>query len=422
MRSYASYRPGFWWAPRIPEHWGHASLRWLADIYAGGTPDKENLAFWTRGTIPWLNSGAVNDWAISTPSALITEEAYAKSSARWVPAGSVVMGLAGQGKTKGTSARLQFDATTNQSMAALVPGTTLDQRFLHFWLVANYQSIRNLAGGDRRDGLNLQHVASIQVPLPSLDEQRAIADFLDREAARIDTLIAEQQRLIDLLRERRDAVIARATGWDGVARVGWADKRLSWLFEGTASGTTPSNEDIVYSGDAEIPWVTTGELRETEISTTQRGIATEVLDRYSALRIHPRGSLLIAMYGATIGRLAILGVDAASNQACCALIGPTGTTTEFVQYSLIAAKPQLLLDAAGGGQPNINQDKIRSFRIPVPPLDEQRMITEYLDSQTAKIDSLIAETELFIELSRERRSSLITAAVTGQIDVREEVA
>src|SRR5687768_989226 len=119
--AYAGYRDGIAWAPRLPAHWRNAALRWLADIYAGGTPNKENLSFWRDGTIPWLNSGSVNDWSITEPSALITEEALASSSARWVPAKSVVIGLAGQGRTKGTAARLEIEATTNQSMAAIIP-------------------------------------------------------------------------------------------------------------------------------------------------------------------------------------------------------------------------------------------------------------------------------------------------------------
>jgi type I restriction enzyme S subunit len=293
-------------------------------------------------------------------------------------------------------------------------------RFWLYALAASYSTKRTERSVKRTTGIqNLDQTSFFgeEFPVPPSTTQRAIADYLDRETARIDTLIEEQQRLIEMLRERRSAAISAATGWTD-RPPGWPMKRLSWLFETTASGTTPANEDIVYSDQAEIPWVTTGELREARITFTQRGVTEESLGKYSALRLHPPGSLLIAMYGATIGRLAILDVSAASNQACCALIGPQGAFAEFVQFSLLAARELLLLEAAGGGQPNINQDTIRTFRIPLPPLDEQRRIAAYLDEQTAKIDALIAETETFIELSRERRSALITAAVTGQIDVR----
>jgi type I restriction enzyme S subunit len=272
------------------------------------------------------------------------------------------------------------------------------------------------------DNFSAGKFRSMLVPLPPLSEQRAIADFLDRESAQIDTLVDEQQRLVQLLTERRAAVVSHAAGWSGCAPANWAKQRLSWIFEATGSGTTPAPEDLVDPDDQTIPWVTTGELRESRIHATTKAVRRESLASYSALRVHPAGSLLIAMYGATIGRMAILDVDATSNQACCALSTPSRASSEFVQYSLLAARSRLLLDAAGGGQPNINQDKVRSFRIPLPPNDEQGAIVAYLDEQTAKIDALIAETERFIELSRERRAALITAAVTGQIDVRREVA
>lgn len=297
-----------------------------------------------------------------------------------------------------------------------------DQRYLN-WMFrsAPYTHAYALMSRGVRIGqveIDNDEYRQLPVLLPPLDVQRQIADYLDRETARIDTLIDEQHRLIEMLDERRLAVISAATGWvDRPAN--WLTKRLSWLFERTASGTTPANEDIVYSDQAEIPWVTTGELREKRIAGTQRGVTRESLAKYSALRLHATGSLLVAMYGATIGRMAILDIPAASNQACCALIGPMGVTPEFVQYSLLAAREWLLLEAAGGGQPNINQDTIRSFRIPVPPLEDQRRIVDRLDEQTATIDTLIAETEKFIDLAHERRSALITAAVTGQIDVPE---
>ena len=309
------------------------------------------------------------------------------------------------------------------SINRLRPIGDFDGRFIAFYLIALRASgfIRAYSNVVSMPHLTAEKLARIPMPLPPLEEQCRIADYLDRETARIDTLIEEQQCLIERLRERRIALISQETGWGASRPDHWPMMRLSWLFRTTGSGTTPANEDITYGNDADVPWVTTGELREALILRTERGVSSDVLQRYSALKIHPAGSLLIAMYGATIGRMALLGVDAVSNQACCALVGPIRAEPEFVQYSLMAAKNWLLLEAAGGGQPNINQDKIRSFRIPTPDLDEQRRIVAYLSDQAAKIDALIAETERFIQLARERRAALITAAVTGQIDVREMV-
>ena len=201
---------GIEWLGNVPEHWNAGRLRRFSRRYSGGTPDKTNLTYWQDGVIPWLNSGAVNDRLILEPSTFITPEAFANSSAKWIPAGALVMALAGQGKTKGMVAQLAIPSTCNQSMAAIVPSPNLDARFLFWWLDSNYQSIRNLAGGDSRDGLNLELVGDIPMPVLPHPEQTAIAEFLDLETAKIDTLTAEAQSFIDLLQERRSALISAA--------------------------------------------------------------------------------------------------------------------------------------------------------------------------------------------------------------------
>lgn len=198
------------WAETIPTHWREGKLRWLSTRFAGGTPDRANEAYWDDGTIPWLASGAVNQFDITEPSDYISEEGFKNSSARWIPRGGLVVALAGQGKTKGMVAQLQIEATCNQSMAAIIPQEGLTNRFLLYWLSSNYQNIRNLAGGDLRDGLNLDLLGSISCPIPPIDEQRKISKFLDRETAKIDDLVTEQEKLIELLKEKRQAVISHA--------------------------------------------------------------------------------------------------------------------------------------------------------------------------------------------------------------------
>nr|WP_255422150.1 restriction endonuclease subunit S [Tessaracoccus sp. MC1627] len=193
--------------------------------------------------------------------------------------------------------------------------------------------------------------------------------------------------------------------------------RLSFLFGSTASGTTPAPEQILDADHSDVPWVTTGELREAEITATLRGVSAEILATTPALRLHPEGALLIAMYGATIGRTAILRVPAASNQAVCALSRPTGCDVEYVELALQASRERLMLKAVGGGQPNINQETVRAFRIPVPPLEEQRAIVAYVKEQTAHINAAMTNAMRCADLARERRAALISAAVTGKIDV-----
>lgn len=143
---------------------------------------------------------------------------------------------------------------------------------------------------------------------------------------------------------------------------------------------------------------------------------------FSALKKYPSGTLLIAMYGATIGRLGILGVEATINQACCALVKSKVFFNLFLFYWFQAYKKTVIILASGGGQPNISQEKIRSLILPTPPFFEQQKITEFLDRETAKIDSLIKKEEKIIKKMKEYRTALISAAVTGKIDVRGEVS
>ena len=140
------------WCPQIPEHWEGIKLKWYSKIYSGGTPDKNKFEYWENGTIPWLNSGAVNQWEIKEPSEYITELGLEKSSAKWIEPNSIVIGLAGQGKTKGTAAIVTFRTTCNQSMGVIdTNDESLHSKYLLYFLTDNYYNIRGLAGEGLRD-------------------------------------------------------------------------------------------------------------------------------------------------------------------------------------------------------------------------------------------------------------------------------
>ncbi len=198
---------GVEWLGEIPEHWGSINLKWVSKIYSGGTPSKNNEDYWQNGTIPWLNSGTVNQFYITEPSELITDEALNNSSAKWIPENSLVIALAGQGKTKGMAAQVMFKCTCNQSMGVIVPNELIENRFLLYYLVRNYQNIRNLGGGDKRDGINLEMVGGITIPLLPIEEQKSIVRHIETECTYINAKIAKTQKLIELLTEYRTALI-----------------------------------------------------------------------------------------------------------------------------------------------------------------------------------------------------------------------
>jgi type I restriction enzyme, S subunit len=430
---YPKYKAsGVEWLGEVPEHWSTGRLRHFTRRYSGGTPDKTNLSYWQNGVIPWLNSGAVNDRLISEPSTLITAEAFANSSAKWIPVGALVMALAGQGKTKGMIAQLAIPSTCNQSMAAIVTSPTVDARFLFWWLDSNYQSIRNLAGGDLRDGLNLELVGNIPLPVVPLAEQNAIAAFLDRETAKIDGLVAEQKRLMELLKEKRQAVISHAVTkgidphapmkpsgveWLGDVPKHWEVVPIKWLSPvKRGASPRPIDDPKYFDEEGEYAWV-----RIADVSACD-GVLSETTQRLSSLgsslsvKILPN-ELFVSIAG-TVGKPCISAIKACIHDG-------------FVYFPTLKIEPWFLFrifeagDCYGGlgkwgTQLNLNTDTVGSIRVAVPPAAELIHLLKFLDVKLSRFDTLTAEALRAIDLLQERRTALISAAVSGQIDVRNQ--
>ncbi|WP_172591135.1 restriction endonuclease subunit S [Shewanella xiamenensis] len=199
--------------------------------------------------------------------------------------------------------------------------------------------------------------------------------------------------------------------WVGPIPLDWDMWKLAHAYQSIGSGTTPpSNEDEWY-GDG-VPWVTTGELRENLVASTSKNVTREAISKFSALKVYPKGSLIMAMYGATIGRLGLLDIEATTNQACCVLTKSATLDNKYVFYWLRAFRDEIIGLSSGGGQPNINQEKVSSLKISAPELKLQQSIVAFLDYETARIDQLIAKQQRLIELLKEKRQAVISHAVT----------
>ena len=180
------------------------------------------------------------------------------------------MALAGQGRTKGMVAQLAIPTTCNQSMAAIVPDESVSARYVFWLLDAQYEVLRNLSGGEQRDGLNLEILGSLSLPLPPLDEQRAIAAFLDRETERIDALVAKKRQLIERLQEYRTALItrtvtrglppdaARAAGLD--PSPGLKPSGVEWLGDVPEHWEVKELRSLVYFRGGATPLKSTGRM------------------------------------------------------------------------------------------------------------------------------------------------------------------
>ena len=199
--------------------------------------------------------------------------------------------------------------------------------------------------------------------------------------------------------------------WLGEIPSHWDMWKLSHAYNEIGSGTTPStsNEEN-FEGD--IPWITTGELRENVILDTKKKVSKKTIDQFPTLKKYPVGSVAIAMYGATIGRLGIFGIEATTNQACCVMTTSNVLNNKYLFYWLQAFKNEIIQLSSGGGQPNINQEKVASLKVSAPLIDDQIKIANFLDHETAKIDSLIEKQQKLIELLKEKRQAVISHAVT----------
>jgi type I restriction enzyme S subunit len=284
--------------------------------------------------------------------------------------------------------------------------------------------------------LTAESLRRYRFAFPLRREQECIVQFLDQEAAKIDLLIAEQQRLIELLTEKRLAVIAHAVTkglnpaapmkdsgveWIGVVPAHWRVSALGYV-ACIETGSTPDRGNSEF-WEGDIPWIKTGEINYQPIRTAEEYITDLGLSN-SAAKIAPPGTMLMAMYGqgVTRGRVAILEIACAYNQACAAISFGTSVDVRFARYFFIAAYEHVRDAGNETSQMNLSAGIIRKFKLTVPPISDQREIVAFLDDESSRIDRLFLEAEQATALLRERRTALISAAVTGQIDVRNSAS
>ncbi|MEV4477061.1 hypothetical protein [Nonomuraea sp. NPDC049504] len=308
------------------------------------------------------------------------------------------------------------------------PGT--DSHFICYLMKSSWfteeliKRERGIGAGDqanvRTTEVPFSVLKTIDAFIPPFREQRAIVDYLDREIARIDMLIEEQQCLIKLLRERRTAVIAHATSNGAqvelrrviqALRQGWSPNCESWPADGVSEW-----------GVLKVGCANTGRFDPAE---NKRLPDDETPRPEFAVR---RGELVMSRSNTKdlVGAAAVVDGDYPRLLLSDLTYGISLTTDadpSFVAYALASPSVRVQISAASKGMSHsmqkISQRDIRELVVQLPVIDEQRRLANQLDEQTAKISQLIEETERFIELARERRAALITAAVTGQIDVRE---
>ncbi len=190
----------------IPESWEVCPIGKLARVQNGTTPRKSRQDYWEGGTVPWLPTGKVNDRVIRRAEAYVTDRALAETSLHILPRGTVLVAMIGQGKTRGKTAILEIEATTNQNFASIIPGSALDSWFLFFLLEHAYEKLRAGGRGSNQDALNCRILKEYLIPVPNLSEQQSIAKFIgaieeriDAEAETLDALWVTKEGLASAL-------------------------------------------------------------------------------------------------------------------------------------------------------------------------------------------------------------------------------
>ncbi len=267
-------------------------------------------------------------------------------------------------------------------------------------------------------------------PLPPREEQAAIADFLDRETARIDSLIAKEERLLELLEEKRRALISNAVTkgidpgaelvdsgieWLGKIPKGWSIKKIKHVTRilRRKFAHRPRNAPHLYNGD--FPFIQTGDvaratkyIREYTQTLTKEG--------YFVSKEFPKGTLCMAI-AANIGDVAILDFNACFPDSVVGFVPLSGARLEYLYYLFIANRKQFTESSVKNTQANLNIDRIGNMLVAVPPAPVQESIAQYIGENEVRTTSLKTKIHRAIALLRERRTALISAAVTGKIDI-----
>jgi type I restriction enzyme S subunit len=367
----------------------------------------------------------------------ITAERYYESPEIILRQGDVL--IAKDGSTLGIAnvvRSLPAPATVNSSIAVIRPAEKLTSVYCFYFLASHYtQSMI----GRMKDGMGVPHLfqadlRKFTILLPPEADQAAIAEFLDRETARIDALIEKKERLITLLEEKRTALINRAVtkgldpaapmrnsglAWLGAVPAHWQVKRIKWIAT-MESGHTPDKKVPAYWEDCEIPWVSlndTAQLRivdyvsETAFNVNALGIA------HSSARMLPTNAVVFSR-DATVGLCAIANRPMAVSQHFIAWICGPDLTPQYLLFILRSMTQELERLTMGATIKTIGMPDVRTLSTPVPPTDEQERIVAYILAKRNRLDISISKIREQIAKFHEYRTALISAAVTGKIDVR----
>ena len=418
---------GIDWIGDIPINWKCSKVKFCFSLVNGSTPDSSDYDCWD-GDIRWITPADMSDTGtISQGERFITKYGYNSCGTTLLPAGSIVVSSrAPIGKINITTAEL----CTNQGCKSLI--RTADNRYFYYLFLAGQNELSLLGRGTTFLELSTYDLNEFGIVIPAEDEQKAIADFLDKECAQIDSIAADLEKQIALLQQYKKSLITETVtkGLDksvpmkdsGVEWIGeipehWRLKRLKYIAKLKTGPTPPGNEGINYDENG-INWFTPSDfLPNMQLDTSEKYIDRETI-RYANIQTYPRGSVLLVAIGATVGKIGISKNNAYSNQQITAVI-PQHISGNYLLYYLASKSPYIKDNALYTTLPIINNSYLQNITIVVPPTTEQEKIVEFLNRKCSIIDELIEDKNKLLLRLQQHKKSLIYEYVTGKKRVKE---
>ena len=458
LPAYPKYKPsGVEWLGDVPKHWQVKRLKYSASINDEALPETTSPDF----DLEYVDIGGVSAVdGITATEQVVFEDAPSRAR-RKVRHGDTIVSTVRTYLRAIAPIRNPPENLIVSTGFAVVRPRKVDSAFLAYALRESsfVESVVSRSVGVSYPAVNASEVGGIPIPLPDPAEQRAIAAFLDRETGRSDRLVAKKRELIERLKEKRTALISRTVtrglppaaaralstcnaqagaglpanppfkpsglDWLGDIPPHWDVKPVKFVAR-IGNGSTPSRDNPSYWEDGDYPWLNSSVVNQEAITEAEEFVTTLALRECHLPKITPPAVLIgITGQGRTRGMASTLLFEATINQHIAYLkFNLARAETGFLRRVFDMVYLFLRSESDGGGSTKgaITCEQIANLKIPVPPLPEQAAIAAYLDLETAKLDALVGKVEAAVERLQEYRTALITAAVTGKIDVRKASA
>jgi type I restriction enzyme S subunit len=404
------------------EGWRSATLGdVVVEILGGGTPDRRNPAFW-NGKIPWASVKDLCSPLRTGTEEAITESGLAASSARLVPAGTVVVGTR---MAPGRAVRFAIDVAINQDLKAIFPAKALSTDFLHQWLRAREEDIAARASGSTVKGIRLETLRAVPFLLPPLPEQRKIATILSS----VDDTIEASQAVIDHLQVVKKAMMAEllTKGLPGrhkkfkQTEIGQVpdEWEVFPLAACTARVTDGTHQTPIFEKSG-VPFLLVKSISSGRVRWSEGKFVSEKTYRELTKSWIPRrGDVLYTAVGATYGVAVSVDFDSPFTfQRHIAHIRPDASrlSSTFLTWFLNSpmGRKQADLAAVGNAQPTVTLGSLSRFSIPLPSLREQGEISEVLGC----VDKRVLAEESVREHHLQVKSALLSVLLTGEVRVR----